>query len=158
MRHKSKYRHSAISQSESRSHYPQATNRTNMPSIRSQILLRLSVSVGRVGAFCQRYPSILVRAVACCMISHRRLQKDHRHIGRKLVEGRLLKNPLNEPSPPFGGKDLEFPEWSGHLPAPSRMPVNQWLAYCRSNLPKIRKQPGYHESRLQDGIAVEFVL
>jgi hypothetical protein len=64
---------------------------------------------------------------------------------------------LNDSSPAYGA-DLEFPDWSGHLPHRSHVPLDQWLAYCRSNLPKLRQHPGYREARLQDGIPVEFVL
>ena len=59
----------------------------------------------------------------------------------------------------FGrGDRLEFPDWSGHLPHRSQVPNDEWLAYCRSNLPKIRSLPGYAESRREDGIAAEFHL
>jgi len=44
------------------------------------------------------------------------------------------------------------------LPHESRMPKDQWLEYCRSNLPKIRAQPGYAELRRLHGISVEFTL
>jgi len=53
---------------------------------------------------------------------------------------------------------LEFPDWSGHLPHRSRVSNDAWLAYCRSNLAKIRTSPGYAEGRKQDGIATEFRL
>ena len=36
--------------------------------------------------------------------------------------------------------------------------MDDWLAYCRSNLPKLRARPGYAESRLRNGISVEFNL
>jgi len=53
---------------------------------------------------------------------------------------------------------LEFPDWSGHLPHRSRVSNDAWLAYCRSNLAKIRASPGYAEGRGQDGINTEFRL
>ena len=54
--------------------------------------------------------------------------------------------------------ELEFPDWSGHLPHRSRVSNDAWLAYCRSNLAKIRASPGYAEGRGQDGINTEFRL
>jgi len=69
-----------------------------------------------------------------------------------------LGSSLNEPSTPYRGNALEFPDWSGHLPPRRRASKDQWLAYCRSNLPKLRQLPGYRDARLQDGISVEFVL
>jgi hypothetical protein len=54
--------------------------------------------------------------------------------------------------------DLVFPDWSGMLPNRPRMPKDEWLEYCRSNLPKIRAQPGYAELRRLHGISVEFTL
>jgi hypothetical protein len=75
---------------------------------------------------------------------------------------------LNESSTPYAATDLEFPDFSGHLPHRSNVPLDQWLAHGRSNLPRLRhgrsnlprlrQRPGYREARLQDGIAVEFVL
>ena len=38
--------------------------------------------------------------------------------------------------------ELEFPDWSGLLPQRSRVSNDTWLAYCRSNLAKIRASPG----------------
>jgi len=64
---------------------------------------------------------------------------------------------LNETAPPFGDK-LDLPDWSGHMPHRARMPAEEWLAYCRSNLPKLRARPGYAESRHRHGIGVEFTL
>ena len=64
---------------------------------------------------------------------------------------------LNEAPALYAGADkLEFPDWSGHLPHRSRVPNDEWLAYCLSNLPQIRSRPGYSESRKQDGITAEF--
>jgi len=54
--------------------------------------------------------------------------------------------------------ELEFPDWSGQLPHRSRVSNDTWLAYCRSNLAKIRSSPGYAVGRKQDGIATEFRL
>ena len=54
--------------------------------------------------------------------------------------------------------ELEFPDWSGQLPHRSRVSNDTWLAYCLSNLAKIRTSPGYAEGRMQDGIATEFRL
>lgn len=65
---------------------------------------------------------------------------------------------LNESPAPYGADDLDFLDWSGHLPPRSRVSADKWLAYCRSNLAQLRRHPGYRESRLQDGIAVEFIL
>jgi hypothetical protein len=65
---------------------------------------------------------------------------------------------LNESSTSYAATDLEFPDFSGHLPHRSNVPLDQWLAHGRSNLPRLRQRPGYREARLQDGIAVEFVL
>ena len=66
---------------------------------------------------------------------------------------------LREGSPGYGFPGLiDLPEWSGHLPRRSRLPNDRWLAYCRSNLSKLRTRPGYVQSRLQNGIGVEFSL
>ncbi len=51
--------------------------------------------------------------------------------------------------------ELEFPDWSGPLPRRSRLSNDVWLAYCLSNLAKIRNGPGYSEGRKQDGISTE---
>lgn len=59
---------------------------------------------------------------------------------------------------PRAAEDLVFPDWSGMLPNTPRMPKDKWLEYCRSNLPKIRAQPGYAELRRLHGISVEFEL
>jgi len=53
---------------------------------------------------------------------------------------------------------LEFPDWSGQLPHRSRVSNDAWLAYCRSNLAKIRTSPGYAEGRRQNGVSAEFRL
>ena len=66
---------------------------------------------------------------------------------------------LNEAAPEYGlGAGLELPDWSGHQPHRSRVPTDEWLAYCRSNLPKLRLRPGHAQIRRQNGIAVEFHL
>jgi len=66
---------------------------------------------------------------------------------------------LKETPPPFGGADtLKFPDWNGQSPHRSRMPTDEWLAYCRSNLPRLRARPGAAQARCQHGIGVEFVL
>jgi hypothetical protein len=54
--------------------------------------------------------------------------------------------------------ELEFPDWSGQLSRRSRVSNDAWLAYCRSNLMKIRTSPGYAEGRRQNGISTEFHL
>ena len=53
---------------------------------------------------------------------------------------------------------LNLPDWSGQLPHRSRVPNDQWLSYCRSNLPKLRVHPGYRSRRLQHGVEAEFTL
>ncbi len=64
-----------------------------------------------------------------------------------------------ETPPAYGmGTALELPDWSGHRSHHSRMPNDQWLAYCRSNLSKLRAHPGFAERRRQQGIVVEFAL
>jgi len=66
---------------------------------------------------------------------------------------------LKETPPPFGAADiLEFPVWNGQLPHHSRMPTDEWLAYCRSNLPRLHVRPGAAQARCQHGINVEFVI
>lgn len=67
---------------------------------------------------------------------------------------------LNDAPAPFGSAadGLEFPDWSGMVKHPSRVPLDTWLAYCRSNLPCLRNAPGYQVLRRMDGIPVEFVL
>lgn len=69
-------------------------------------------------------------------------------------------SPLHEAPAPCGGAtdDLEFPDWSGMLPHLSRVSNDDWLAYCRSNLPLLRSKPGYELRRRLNGIPVEFVL
>ena len=64
---------------------------------------------------------------------------------------------LNEEAAPYA-KGLDFPDWSGQAPVRTHISKDQWLAYCRSNLSKIRQRPGYLEGRKQNGISVEFVL
>lgn len=70
---------------------------------------------------------------------------------------------LNEPAsaycaPGIATEDLEFPDWTGHLPHKPRMSADEWLAYCRSNLPLMRCKPGYQERRSSGRVAAEFVL
>ena len=69
-------------------------------------------------------------------------------------------SPLHEAPAPYGGaaEGLEFPDWSGMLPHRSRVSNDDWLAYCRSNLPLLRSKPGYVARRRQNGISVEFNL
>lgn len=57
-----------------------------------------------------------------------------------------------------GDAALEFPDWSGQLPHRSHVSNDQWLAYCRANLPKLRARSGYAQARQQHGIPVEFRL
>lgn len=65
----------------------------------------------------------------------------------------------NQPEPERGDDTpLEFPDWSGQLPSRPQMSKDDWLAYCLSNLPKLRARPGYEQRRRQNGISVEFVL
>ncbi|MEK7685308.1 MAG: hypothetical protein AAB466_07800 [Verrucomicrobiota bacterium] len=69
----------------------------------------------------------------------------------------------NEPAPACAvpaqfGDHLELPDWSGQRPRQTRVPTDEWLAYCRSNLPLIRSKPGYQERRLKSKVSVEFVL
>lgn len=51
-----------------------------------------------------------------------------------------------------------LPDWSGHRAHRSHIPNDDWRAYCRSNLPKIRLRPGFKENRRQHGIPVAFSL
>ena len=53
---------------------------------------------------------------------------------------------------------LEFPDWSGQLPSRPKMSKDDWLAYCRSNLAKLRARPGHEQIRRQNGISMEFTL
>ena len=57
-----------------------------------------------------------------------------------------------------GGESLDFPDWSGQQPHRSRVPSDEWLAYCRSNVIKLRARPGFKQGRRQHGIQVEFTL
>jgi hypothetical protein len=57
-----------------------------------------------------------------------------------------------------GAEDLVFPDWSGQVAAQARMPRDEWLAYCRSNLSKLRLRPGYAHRRRQNGISAESSL
>jgi len=70
---------------------------------------------------------------------------------------------LNEASPTYqadaiGGLDFDLPDWSGQLHRTSRVPLDQWLAYCRSNLPRLRQSPRFSERRSQHGVGAEFSL
>ena len=66
---------------------------------------------------------------------------------------------LKETALRYGDADpLAFPDWRGQLPHRSRVSNDQWLDYCRSNLPKLRQHPGHAQQRQQNGIAPEFVL
>jgi hypothetical protein len=69
-------------------------------------------------------------------------------------------SPLKEAPALQGGAtdDLEFPDWSGMQPHRTRVSNDDWLAYCRSNLPRLRSKPGYEQRRRRNGIPVEFVL
>lgn len=64
----------------------------------------------------------------------------------------------SRPKPAKSGDELPLPDWSGQRPRQSRVPTDEWLAYCRSNLPLIRSKPGYQERRLKSKVSVEFVL
>ncbi|HMJ90332.1 MAG TPA: hypothetical protein VK530_10970 [Candidatus Acidoferrum sp.] len=63
---------------------------------------------------------------------------------------------LNDCPPSIG--DLELPDWSGMLPGRANMPADQWLAYCKAQLPRLKKIPRYAERRREQGIPIEFVL
>ncbi len=66
---------------------------------------------------------------------------------------------LNETAPSAGpALDFELPDWSGHLPSRHAGSKDAWIAYCRSNLPKLKKIAGYPERRLSHGVAAEFHL
>jgi hypothetical protein len=54
--------------------------------------------------------------------------------------------------------ELVLPDWSGQVRRAPRMPLNQWLEYCRSHLSELRRRPGYAQRRRQNGIPVEFSL
>jgi len=51
-----------------------------------------------------------------------------------------------------------LPDWGGHAAHASRVPADEWLAYCRANLAKLRSRPGYALRRRQNGITAEFSL
>jgi hypothetical protein len=70
---------------------------------------------------------------------------------------------LNELSTPYraqsaGSDGLALPDWSGQVPHVSRVPREQWLAYCQANLPRLRRQPGFAARRRENGIRAEFQL
>ena len=66
---------------------------------------------------------------------------------------------LRESPPAYGPSGLlDLPDWSGQVAHRSRVPTDEWLAYCRANLSKLRTRPGYVQSRLQHGIGAEFSL
>lgn len=54
--------------------------------------------------------------------------------------------------------DLVLPDWSGMLPSRPRMSTDDWLAYCKAQLPRLKQHPRYAERRREQGISVEFVL
>ena len=58
----------------------------------------------------------------------------------------------------FGDEPLELPDWNGQVLHRSRVSNDEWRAYCRANLPKLRARPGYAQARQQHGIPVEFQL
>lgn len=64
---------------------------------------------------------------------------------------------LKETGPVYGEK-LEFPDWSGMERSYRKISTERWLAYCKSNLPRIKQHPGYEMRRREQGIPVEFVL
>lgn len=53
---------------------------------------------------------------------------------------------------------LALPDWSGQVAHVSRVPREQWLAYCQANLPRLRRQPGFAVRRRENGIHAEFRL
>jgi hypothetical protein len=66
---------------------------------------------------------------------------------------------LEENSTPEEASDkLVLPDWSGHVARVSRVPADEWLAYCRANLSRLRSRPGYAKRRRQNGITAEFSL
>lgn len=65
---------------------------------------------------------------------------------------------LNETPHEYEAGKLDLPDWSGHSPPRRHVPTDEWLAYCRSNLPRLRAHPGHRQSRLQHGVSAEFRL
>jgi len=66
---------------------------------------------------------------------------------------------LEEDSTPyrFSG-ELVLPDWGGHVARTSQVAADEWLAYCRANLAKLRSRPGYALGRRRNGITAEFSL
>jgi hypothetical protein len=55
--------------------------------------------------------------------------------------------------------DLDFPDWSGHRPAPYwKETVEQMHLRSEALLPLIKSRPGYAEERLANKIDVPFSL
>ena len=65
---------------------------------------------------------------------------------------------LNEVGPEYDAEKLELPDWSGHMQSRRLISKERWLAYCRSNLPKLRAHAGYRRKRLEHGVVSEFRL
>lgn len=70
---------------------------------------------------------------------------------------------LSEVSPPYRTRSAEpdglaLPNWSGQVAHVSQVPREQWLAYCQSNLPRLRRSPGFSARRRENGIHAEFCL
>jgi len=65
----------------------------------------------------------------------------------------------NETPPVYGSAldlDFELPDWSGHLASRRVGSKDAWIAYCRSNLAKLRKLPGHADKLCALCIAAEF--
>ncbi len=70
---------------------------------------------------------------------------------------------LNEVTTPYRARSAEpdglvLPDWSGQVAHVSRVPREQWFAYCQSNLPRLRRSPGFAARRRENGIRAEFRL
>jgi hypothetical protein len=59
---------------------------------------------------------------------------------------------------PSAGEPLSLPDWSGQLAQRRRIPVDRWLAYCRSNLVRLRAHPGFGKLRERERVDAEFSL
>lgn len=70
----------------------------------------------------------------------------------------INKEDKKEATEVSAAKDFDLPDWSGQSPHHSSMSNDEWIAYCRSNLPRLRAQPGHRLKRLEHGVSVEFRL
>jgi hypothetical protein len=57
-----------------------------------------------------------------------------------------------------GELNFELPNWGGQLPRAANKSIDQWLAYCRSNLPRLRESPGFVARRREPRVTAEFIL